>query len=99
MRAVADAQSIECVANGDPSCLGTLFERHNRGVYQYCRQLTRVYGDSDFNSSAPLYMGTVTLTLRLRPRLAISQASACQRFKIFDKAVRAGWASATGVPT
>ena len=41
MRAVSDEQLIEWVARGDPSCLGTLFERHNRGVYQYCRQLTR----------------------------------------------------------
>jgi len=41
MQAVSDEQLIEWVAGGDASCLGTLFERHNRGVYQYCRQLTR----------------------------------------------------------
>ena len=41
MRAVSDEQLIEWVAGGDASCLGTLFERHNRGVYQYCRQMTR----------------------------------------------------------
>jgi len=41
MQAVSDEQLIEWVARGDASCLGTLFERHNRGVYQYCRQLTR----------------------------------------------------------
>jgi RNA polymerase sigma-70 factor (ECF subfamily) len=41
MRAVTDEQLIEWVAAGDSSCLGTLFERHHRGVYQYCRQLTR----------------------------------------------------------
>lgn len=41
MQAVSDEQLIEWVATGDASCLGTLFERHNRGVYQYCRQLTR----------------------------------------------------------
>jgi RNA polymerase sigma-70 factor (ECF subfamily) len=41
MQAVSDEQLIYWVANGDASCLGTLFERHNRRVYQYCRQLTR----------------------------------------------------------
>ncbi len=41
MQAVSDEQLIEWVANGDASCLGTLFERHNRRVYQYCRQLTQ----------------------------------------------------------
>jgi len=41
MQAVTDEQLIDWVAKGDASCLGTLFERHNRRVYQYCRQLTR----------------------------------------------------------
>ena len=41
MRAVSDEQLIEWVAGGDASCLGTLFERHNRSVYRYCRQMTR----------------------------------------------------------
>jgi RNA polymerase sigma factor (sigma-70 family) len=41
MQAVSDEQLIEWVANGDSSCLGTLFERHNRAVYNYCRQMTR----------------------------------------------------------
>lgn len=41
MRAVSDEQLIEWVAQGDASCLGTLFERHNLSVYQYCRQMTR----------------------------------------------------------
>ena len=41
MQAVSDEQLIQWVANGDHSCLGTLFERHHRGVYQYCLQLTR----------------------------------------------------------
>jgi RNA polymerase sigma factor (sigma-70 family) len=41
MQAVSDEQLIEWVAQGDASCLGTLFERHNRSVYQYCRQMTR----------------------------------------------------------
>jgi RNA polymerase sigma-70 factor (ECF subfamily) len=40
MRAVSDEQLIEWVAHGDPSCLGTLYERHHRGVYQFCRQMT-----------------------------------------------------------
>ena len=41
MQAVSDEQLIQWVADGDASCLGTLFERHHRGVYQYCLQLTR----------------------------------------------------------
>ena len=41
MRAVSDEQLIEWVANGDSSCLGTLFERHHRGVYQFCVRMTR----------------------------------------------------------
>lgn len=41
MQAVSDEQLIEWVANGDGSCLGTLFERYNKSVYQYCRQMTR----------------------------------------------------------
>jgi RNA polymerase sigma factor (sigma-70 family) len=41
MQAVSDEQLIRWVADGDASCLGTLFERHHRGVYQYCLQLTR----------------------------------------------------------
>ena len=41
MQAVSDEQLIEWVAQGDASCLGTLFERHNRSVYRFCRQLTR----------------------------------------------------------
>ncbi|HKU16308.1 MAG TPA: RNA polymerase sigma factor [Steroidobacteraceae bacterium] len=41
MQAVSDEQLIQWVAGGDASCLGTLFERHHRGVYQYCLQLTR----------------------------------------------------------
>jgi RNA polymerase sigma-70 factor (ECF subfamily) len=41
MQAVSDERLIQWVADGDASCLGTLFERHHRGVYQYCLQLTR----------------------------------------------------------
>jgi RNA polymerase sigma-70 factor (ECF subfamily) len=41
MQAVSDEQLIQWVADGDASCLGTLFERHHRGIYQYCLQLTR----------------------------------------------------------
>lgn len=40
-RAVSDEQLIQWVADGDASCLGTLFERYHRGVYQYCLQITR----------------------------------------------------------
>jgi RNA polymerase sigma factor (sigma-70 family) len=41
MQAVSDEQLIRWVAEGDASCLGTLFERHHRGVYRYCLQMTR----------------------------------------------------------
>ncbi|MEM1092152.1 MAG: sigma-70 family RNA polymerase sigma factor [Pseudomonadota bacterium] len=41
MQAVSDEQLISWVADGDSSCLGTLFERHHRGIYQFCLQLTR----------------------------------------------------------
>lgn len=41
MQAVTDEQLIDWVAKGDASCLGTLFERHNKAVYQFCRQMTR----------------------------------------------------------
>jgi len=41
MQAVSDEQLIRWVAEGDASCLGTLFERHHRGVYRYCYQMTR----------------------------------------------------------
>lgn len=40
MQAVSDEQLIRWVADGDASCLGTLFERHHRGVYRYCYQMT-----------------------------------------------------------
>ncbi len=41
MQAVSDEQLIQWVAAGDRSCLGTLFERHYRGVYRFCLQMTR----------------------------------------------------------
>ena len=41
MRAVSDEQLIEWVANGDSSCLGTLFERYHKSVYRFCLQMTR----------------------------------------------------------
>jgi RNA polymerase sigma factor (sigma-70 family) len=41
MQAVSDEQLIRWVADGDASCLGTLFERHHRAVYRYCVQMTR----------------------------------------------------------
>jgi RNA polymerase sigma-70 factor (ECF subfamily) len=41
MQAVTDEQLIYWVAAGDASCLGTLFERHHRAVYQFCLQMTR----------------------------------------------------------
>ncbi|MEO0616590.1 MAG: RNA polymerase sigma factor [Pseudomonadota bacterium] len=41
MQAVSDEQLIQWVADGDASCLGTLFERHHKGLYNYALQLTR----------------------------------------------------------
>jgi len=41
MQAVSDEQLIKWIAKGDASCLGTLFERHHKRVYQYCWQLVR----------------------------------------------------------
>lgn len=41
MQAVADEQLIRWVADGDSSCLAALFERHHKGVYRYCLQMTR----------------------------------------------------------
>jgi RNA polymerase sigma factor (sigma-70 family) len=41
MQAVTDEQLIQCVADGDSSCLATLFERHHKAVYQFCLQMTR----------------------------------------------------------
>jgi RNA polymerase sigma factor (sigma-70 family) len=47
MQAVSDEQLIRWVADGDASCLGTLFERHHRGVYRYCLQMTRSRAQSE----------------------------------------------------
>jgi len=41
MQAVTDEQLIQWVADGDTSCLATLFERHHKSVYQFCLQMTR----------------------------------------------------------
>jgi RNA polymerase sigma-70 factor (ECF subfamily) len=41
MQAVTDEQLIRWVASGDSSCLATLFERHHKGVYRFCLQMTR----------------------------------------------------------
>lgn len=46
-QAVSDEQLIRWVAEGDSSCLGTLFERHHRGVYQFCLQMTRNPGHAE----------------------------------------------------
>ena len=40
MQAVSDEQLIRWVADGDASCLGTLFERHHRAVYRFCVHMT-----------------------------------------------------------
>lgn len=40
MQSVTDEQLIRWVANGDTSCLATLFERHHRGVFRFCLQMT-----------------------------------------------------------
>ena len=47
VRAVNDEQLIAWVADGDPSCLATLFERHHKGVYRFCLQLTRNHALSE----------------------------------------------------
>lgn len=47
MRAVSDEQLIQWVADGDHSCLGTLFERHHQGVFQFCLQMTRNPGHAE----------------------------------------------------
>ena len=47
MRAVKDEQLIQWVADGDTSCLATLFERHHKGVYQFCLQKTRQPAQSE----------------------------------------------------
>ncbi|MEM7610233.1 MAG: RNA polymerase sigma factor [Pseudomonadota bacterium] len=47
MHAVSDEQLIQWVAAGDASCLGTLFERHHKGLYNYCLQLTRQPSQSE----------------------------------------------------
>ena len=41
MQAVSDEQLIRWVAQGDVSCVGTLFERHHKGVFRYCLQITK----------------------------------------------------------
>jgi RNA polymerase sigma factor (sigma-70 family) len=47
MRAVTDEQLIQWVADGDTSCLATLFERHYKAVYQFCLQMTRHPAESE----------------------------------------------------
>jgi RNA polymerase sigma-70 factor (ECF subfamily) len=47
MQAVTDEQLIQWVAEGDPSCLATLFERHHRSVYQFVLQITRHRAQSE----------------------------------------------------
>ena len=47
MRAVTDEQLIQWVADGDSSCLATLFERHHRAVYNFVLQITRHQAQSE----------------------------------------------------
>lgn len=47
MQAVTDEQLIQWVADGDTSCLATLFERHHRAVYRFCLQMTRHRSQSE----------------------------------------------------
>lgn len=47
MQAVSDEQLIQWVAQGDASCLGTLFERHHKALYNYALQLTRNTNQSE----------------------------------------------------
>lgn len=39
MKTVSDEQLIRWVADGDPSCLATLFERHHLAVYRFFMQM------------------------------------------------------------
>jgi RNA polymerase sigma-70 factor (ECF subfamily) len=41
MQAVSDQQLIQWIAAGDHSCLGTLFERHHKALFNFCLQMTR----------------------------------------------------------
>jgi len=41
VQAVSDEQLIQSVADGDPSCLATLFERHHRGVFRFLLQMLK----------------------------------------------------------
>lgn len=47
MKSVSDEQLIQWVADGDPSCLATLFERHHRGLYRYFLQMLRRRAQSE----------------------------------------------------
>jgi len=47
MQAVTDEQLIRWVADGDASCLATLFERHHQGIYRFCLQMTRHRAQSE----------------------------------------------------
>lgn len=47
MKAVTDEQLIRWVADGDPSCLATLFERHHRDVYRYFLHMLRHKAQSE----------------------------------------------------
>ena len=47
MKAVTDEQLIQWVADGDSSCLATLFERHHRALYSFVLQITRHRAQSE----------------------------------------------------
>jgi RNA polymerase sigma factor (sigma-70 family) len=47
MRAVTDEQLIQWVADGDSSCLATLFERHHRAIYKFVLQITQHRAQSE----------------------------------------------------
>lgn len=47
MQSVTDEQLIQWVADGDASCLATLFERHHRAVYKFILQITRHRAQSE----------------------------------------------------
>ena len=47
MRAVTDEQLIQWVADGDSSCLATLFERHHSAVYKFVLQITQHRAESE----------------------------------------------------
>mgnify|MGYP006211608637 CR=1 FL=1 len=76
MKAVADEQLIQWVADGDPSCLATLFERHHRGVYRYFLQLLNDRIKAEFDPTRRLVDQVTQFGVEAETRPAHDPASA-----------------------